>query len=402
MKKKKLLILCQYFYPEYVSSATLPTQMAEDLVKKGMDIDVICGWPYEYSEEKSIRKKVKYNGINIYRLKYSKFNNKSKFGRIFNFFSLFIMFIIQMPKMLKYDHILVYSNPPILPLIPDVLHRLFKKKYSYVVYDIAPDNALKTGATQPGSIIDRLMKFINKRVYKSAKNVIVLGTEMKNYLIQNKISSNPENIHVIPNWYMESKDNKIYSLEFQKLRNQYEKILLYSGNMGQLQDMDTIIEFLQLNKKDDKTLTILCGHGKKYQNVKQTIEKNNIKNVKIYEFLTGTDYTDVLKISDACFASLVREGVGLGVPSKNYGYLANSKPLILIMDNQSDIVKDVEEYNAGIQINNGDAQRIKTFIDQHTSEEMKLLGANAYQLFKDKYTRAHNTEKYYKLLNGGN
>lgn len=34
MKKKKLLILCQYFYPEYVSSATLPTQMAEDLVKK--------------------------------------------------------------------------------------------------------------------------------------------------------------------------------------------------------------------------------------------------------------------------------------------------------------------------------------------------------------------------------
>ncbi|MDT4037124.1 glycosyltransferase family 4 protein [Staphylococcus hominis] len=402
MKKKKLLILCQYFYPEYVSSATLPTQMAEDLVKKGMDIDVICGWPYEYSKEKSVQKKAKYNGINIYRLKYSKFNNKSKFGRIFNFFSLFIMFIFQMPKMLKYDHILVYSNPPILPLIPDVLHRLFKKQYSYVVYDIAPDNALKTGATQPGSVIDRLMKFINKRVYKSAKNVIVLGTEMKNYLLQNKISNNPGNIHVIPNWYTESKDNNVHNPEFQNLRKQYEKILLYSGNMGQLQDMDTIINFLKLNQKDDKTLTILCGHGKKYQKVKQTIEKNNITNVKIYEFLTGTDYTDVLKISDACFASLVKEGVGLGVPSKNYGYLANSKPLILIMDKQSDIVKDVEEYNAGIQINNGDPQSIKTFVDQHTSEEMKTLGANAYQLFKDKYTREHNTEKYYKLLNGGN
>ena len=48
MKKKKLLILCQYFYPEYVSSATLPTQMAEDLVNKGMKVDVISGWPYEY------------------------------------------------------------------------------------------------------------------------------------------------------------------------------------------------------------------------------------------------------------------------------------------------------------------------------------------------------------------
>ena len=35
--------------------------------------------------------------------------------------------------------------------------------------------------------------------------------------------------------------------------------------------------------------------AKKYQYVKQAIEANNIPNVKIYEFLTGTDYTDVLK-----------------------------------------------------------------------------------------------------------
>ena len=35
-EKEKILILCQYFYPEYVSSATLPTQMAEDLVERGM------------------------------------------------------------------------------------------------------------------------------------------------------------------------------------------------------------------------------------------------------------------------------------------------------------------------------------------------------------------------------
>ncbi|MDN8759654.1 glycosyltransferase WbuB, partial [Staphylococcus aureus] len=129
MKNKKLLILCQYFYPEYVSSATLPTQMAEDLVNRGMKVDVISGWPYEYSNEKIVQKKTTYKGINIQRLKYTKFNNKSKIGRICNFFSLFLMFIFKMPKMLKYDHILVYSNPPILPLIPDVLHRLFKKKY---------------------------------------------------------------------------------------------------------------------------------------------------------------------------------------------------------------------------------------------------------------------------------
>ena len=54
-ENKKLLILCQYFYPEYVSSATLPTQMAEDLIVRGMNVDVMCGWPFEYAKEKEVK-----------------------------------------------------------------------------------------------------------------------------------------------------------------------------------------------------------------------------------------------------------------------------------------------------------------------------------------------------------
>lgn len=46
MSEKKILILCQYFYPEYVSSATLPTQLAEDLIANHINVDVMCGWPY--------------------------------------------------------------------------------------------------------------------------------------------------------------------------------------------------------------------------------------------------------------------------------------------------------------------------------------------------------------------
>ncbi|MDN8991502.1 glycosyltransferase WbuB, partial [Staphylococcus aureus] len=79
-------------------------------------------------------------------------------------FSLFSKFVINIPKMVKYDQILVYSNPPILPLIPDVLHRLLKKKYSVVVYDIAPDNEIMTGATRPGSRIDTRMRYSNRHV----------------------------------------------------------------------------------------------------------------------------------------------------------------------------------------------------------------------------------------------
>lgn len=86
----------------------------------------------------------------------------------------------------------------------------------------------------------------------------------------------------------------------------------------------------------------------------------------MFEFLTGTDYADVLKIADVCIASLIKEGVGLSVPSKNYGYLAAKKPLVLIMDKQSDIVQHVEQYDAGIQIDNGDEHAIYNFINTHS------------------------------------
>ncbi|SUL03731.1 Capsular polysaccharide synthesis enzyme Cap5L [Staphylococcus aureus] len=56
MSEKKILILCQYFYPEYVSSATLPTQLAEDLIANHINVDVMCGWPYEYSNHKQVSK----------------------------------------------------------------------------------------------------------------------------------------------------------------------------------------------------------------------------------------------------------------------------------------------------------------------------------------------------------
>lgn len=102
------------------------------------------------------------------------------------------------------------------------------------MYDIAPDNAIKTGATRPGSMIDKLMRYINRHVYKNAENVIVLGTEMKNYLLNHQISKNADNIHVIPNWYdmRQLQDNHIYNDTFKTYREQYDKILLYSGNMG--------------------------------------------------------------------------------------------------------------------------------------------------------------------------
>jgi len=401
--KKDLLILCQYFYPEYVSSATLPTELGEDLVKKGLSIDVLCGYPNEYSNGNKVPKKENYKGINIHRVKYTKLNNKTKIGRIINFFSFFLSILLRLPSLFKYKCILVYSNPPILPLIPYFVSRISKTKFVFVAFDVYPDTAIMLGMIKKGSVIEKLMHYINRKVYKHASRVIALGSEMKRYMVNHGIAIKPEIVEIIPNWYSDEKITNrsvINNKEFKNLRQKWPFIVLYSGNMGTCQDMETILKCLYKLKNNKDILFLFTGHGNKIDYVKKYIESNKIQNAKVYGFLLGDDYADVLKIADICLVSLVEGIEGLGVPSKTYGYLAFGKPVLAIMSGDTDIVRNLKEYNAGGNVLQGDVEGLEKLILQFKNDKDKLQtsGQNARKMFEDLYRRQICTEMYYKMI----
>ncbi len=401
--KKDILIMCQYFSPEYISSAILPTELAEDLSEKNLTVDVICGYPKEYYDGGKITRKEKYKGINISRVKYTKFNKKRKIGRLINFFSFFIAIFFKMFKFFKYKIIIVYSNPPILPLIPYLVSRLSRVKFIYVVYDVYPDSALKMDAIKKGSLIEKKMKFINKKVYNHAAKIVTLGNEMKQYLIDTGIASKPDILEVIPNWYCDKRvENQNFSAEndLKILKEKDSFIVHYSGNMGTLQDIDTILKCM-LELKDNKALLFFfAGHGNKVELIKKYLIDNGIKNAKVYGFLRGRDYSDALEMADVCLVSLEKDSEGLGVPSKTYGYLAYGKPVLAVMSKNTDIAKKLYEYNAGKSIIQADYLALKDSIIE-LMDNRKLLdiqSRNAKKLFLDLYDRKICTGKYYDMI----
>ena len=50
VKKRDILFLCQFFHPEYISSAQLPYETVQALNEAGFTVDVLCGYPREYLE----------------------------------------------------------------------------------------------------------------------------------------------------------------------------------------------------------------------------------------------------------------------------------------------------------------------------------------------------------------
>ena len=92
--------------------------------------------------------------------------------------------------------------------------------------------------------------------------------------------------------------------------------------------------------------------------------------------------------------------VGLGSPSKVYGYLEAGKPIIAIMPENTDIVKDVTKYENGFHIKNGDYISLKNKLielSEHT-DRLVEMAKNSTLLFNEKYTLEKCANKYLNLI----
>ena len=95
-KKKDILFLCQFFYPEYISSAQLPFDTVLALKKAGFSVDVLCGYPREYSASENVPVTEVVDGVTIRRLKYIQLDRSGFLGRLVNYFSFTLMVLLNL------------------------------------------------------------------------------------------------------------------------------------------------------------------------------------------------------------------------------------------------------------------------------------------------------------------
>lgn len=402
--KKDILLLCQYFYPEYVSSATLPYETAQSLSEVGFKVGVLCGYPKEYLSEKSVSFNEEINGITIKRVQYLQLSRKKIISRLINYFSFTVAILFKIRVFKNYKSVIVYSNPPILPLITILAKKIYKTKIVFVSYDVYPEIAIKTKVISEKGIISKLMMTVNSLLMSNLEQMVVLSQDMKDYLLKNRAKLAPKIIKVIPNWYSENSDKKkdanISEGIFKELKARKNFVISYIGNMGVAQDMETIVSVIKHFKNDRTIDFVFAGHGNKLDELKDLAKKEMIANVFFYGFLQGNDFNEVLKITDIFLLSLKKQLAGLAVPSKTYSYLSAGKPIIAIMDPNTDIVKDIIKYNAGIAVQEGDSDVIISQIDLLKNNNLlkKEIGKNSRRLFEDKYTFNKGSRKYVHMM----
>lgn len=401
-KKKRydVVFLCQFFYPEHNSSATLPWDTAKYLAAYGMKVGAVCGYPKEYSDIKNVPYKEVREDVYIRRLPYIQVKRAKKMSRLINYFSFTLSVLLHVGELKNTKCVMVYSNPPVLPIVAIIANIFWGTKIVFVSYDVYPEIAYASGSLTPNSLITKVMKCINSFLYKRVSAVIALTDEMKEFLGNNRKEIKKEKISVIPNWAYEEKIVKDTSKEdYMKFGyDQNDFIVSYFGNMGICQDVETIIEAIEKLQDKKQIKFFIVGHGNKKEYF--ACKTKSKKNVQILDFLTGYDFESALKISSCGIVSLEKGLCGMCAPSKYYSYLQEGIPTIAIVEKDSYLTKEIQKEKIGRTVEIGDAKNLASIIDELAKDERvcKKMSNKASALYKKKYQKKIGLEKYYILL----
>lgn len=387
--KNNILVLCQYFYPEKISSGVLPYELSVKLAEKFQNVSALVGYPKEYAEKDVlVPNNEVVDGVSIKRIKYIQANRTGKLGRIINMVSFGCAVLFKPMQFIKNDVMICFTNPPILPFITAIYTKLLKKELITVIYDLYPDSPIKLGIMNKDNIVCRVFDKLNNYVYKTSNRIVAISEDMKQYLIQNK-NIDAEKICVIHNWYEDLYEDVEYNTS-EKMR------IIYGGNMGTAQDMETVIDTIRILKNNSKFEFVFAGHGNKKQQIENVIKEEKIDNCIVYDFLPKAEYEKLLATSHMAILSLEKEICGIGSPSKYYSYLALKKPIIAIMPKECDVANDVRNNQIGIHVLNGESKELaeRLVYLSMNQQDLQDMSMNSYRLFKQQYTLEKATEKY--------
>lgn len=327
----KILVICQYYFPE---PFRLP-DICETLVQNGHEITVVTGTPnYPMGEiypgyENGKKVDEILNGVKVHRCVTSP-RKTGSVNRLKNYFS-YPRASKKYVKSLPADFDIVFVNQ-LSPVMMAEAGIWYAKKHHLksVLYclDLWPES-LCTGGIKNGSLIYKIFKLISKKIYCNVDKILITSRSFKEYL-HGMFGIAEKRICYLPQ-YAEAQFLTLPEKEQGEVFN-----LLFAGNIGSAQNVDTIIDAAKL-LADKKVMFHIVGDGIELVNLKR--QAGGLQNVIFYGRKPLEDMPKYYEFADAMLVTLTADPIiSLTLPGKVQTYMAAGKPIIGAIDGETAIV----------------------------------------------------------------
>lgn len=404
MKKKRVLLVTQYFYPENFKS----NDIAFELVKRGYEVDALVGIPNypvgRYCNGYGIfRKRIEtIQGVNVYRAFQTPRGRKAGgVGLALNYlsFAFFASFwAVWLSVIKRYDYVFVHQTSPITQAIPAIIVKKLQHIPMYTwVLDLWPESLIAAGGVHNKYIL-KCFDMIVRCVYRNSHKILVSSKRFTESIVS-RSNIFASKIIYFPNW-----DNSVSPFSAiqsaPSLPNARFRIV-FAGNIGEAQDFESTMQAVLLLKNRTDIKWIFIGDGRKRKWIEDFVQFNHLEKTVVFmgnfskelipSLLTQADLL-YLALKDAPIFSLT-------VPAKMQTYMSVGKPILAMINGETqDLIQDAQ---CGYSVNAGDFQALASRLENIVANEMdKLdeLGINGKMFFQSHFTMDICINNLCKLL----
>ena len=399
----RLTLVSQYFPPDFAATGQLLDDLTVRLAAEGLQVQVLTGMP-AYAFNAHDAKRIEFEPSRcIRRTRASRFWPQRIRGRAING----ILFCLRTSlRLLRYsrrgDLILYTTEPPYLPLLGWLVHRLTRTPYLVLLYDLYPDVLVELGVLPASHPLVRLWSQLNRWVFADAQELIVLSEPMAER-VRRQVPAAASKLSVIPSWADPTTIRpraKADNWFVQKHRLQDRFVVLYSGNQGRCHDLVTVLASAMLLRHEPDVVFLFIGKGPQHQRMRNLVKDWALPNCEFLPYQEFDDLPYSLAAADLALVTLSIEAEGLVAPSKLYGHLAAGTPIAAVTPAQSYIAELVEAEGCGRWFANGDAEGLAGWIRElhHNPSHARACGRAARALLERSATPELVCAQYLALI----
>ena len=381
-----IIIFTDYYSPIIKSGAIIIEDLAVELTSQGHKVTIVTFADNQKSNFEDFFE----NNIRIIRLKVA-IRKYGKLGRLWAEYKYSNLIINNLMKIehLTFDYIICYS-PSIFygKAVSWVKEKTHAKAY-LIIRDIFPEWAVDAGILKRGSLY-KYFKFIETELYNAVDHIGIEANSDKTYF--NKYFD-LKKIEVLDNWSALLREKKID--QHSNILNLDKINIVYGGNIGDAQDLLSLVMQIDHSILDDKATLTIIGQGSQLSSIKRVIKENNMRNIDVIPPVDRKEYLSIISNADIGLVSLNKNLSSHNYPLKMIGYMQHALPVLASVNNENEIISLINQKNFGLA---SSADDIKTFnknlLTLLSDKELRVsMGQNSRDIFNNRFSVKSAAEK---------
>jgi glycosyltransferase involved in cell wall biosynthesis len=402
---KRIVLLCQHFYPEMVSTGMHMTELATRLAELGWRITVLTSKPSWGTDDPyggPVPADMVYQGVRILRVP----TLGSQSG---NMISKAISAVSFMPaaawalwqRRADFESLVITTNPPFVGVLGWFVSRVFRRPYLVIVYDVFPEFAISLGVVSAGSRLAELWRRTTRMILCGAAATVVIGRDMRKLIEERMPAELHDRVVMIPNWSDERRVRPVPAAVNGFRREHVDAgrfVVQYAGRLGDKHSLEPLIDAARL-LRDANVLFQFVGEGAKKPKLEALAAEYELSNVQFLPYQPMHRLSEMLSAADLAVVCLEWGHTGISVPSKAYGVLASGTPIVGILDPAGEIGQMITETGCGVLVEPaGDA--VAEVIRELMADAVKrrAMAEAGRAAFLEKYTLSKAAAAYDAVL----